>query len=480
MAVNELNVFLNPKSVAVIGATERPGSWGSYIMQGLLSTRYPGKIFPINRRADHIYGIPTFRDVAEVDEPIDLAVLTIPEHSVEKIIEACGQKKVKGLTIITAGFGEISESGKDREKALARLARSLGVRLLGPNVSGTFNLHAEFNASPSPAEHLVSTPLAAVSQGGYAFDDLLASGYSRGMGVGKFIHTGNECDLTATDFLEHFGQDSDVQAIVMYLETIRDGSRFSQIARDVSVAKPIVVYKGGKTSGAARAAQSHTGALAGKREIYQGLFHQAGVIMSPSMELLLPLGHALIERPPLRGRRIGIMTMGGSWGVALSDSLEEAGLIVPELGSNLQRSLRSLGMPLRASTKNPVDLGASGLFFEVDTFIALGHEVLCSGEVDALILHGMGRAGMLGNDAPPKLELFLDNNKRIIQGFVDLERETGLPVLIGSIFTPWESQIVYDLNEQGIRIYDRLDETAQLLSLMYEYWKRRELANLYV
>jgi acyl-CoA synthetase (NDP forming) len=169
--------------------------------------------------------------------------------------------------------------------------------------------------------------------------------------------------------------------------------------------------------------------------------------------------------------------MGGSWGVALSDSLEEAGLIVPELGSKLQRSLRSLGMPLRASTKNPVDLGASGLFFEVDTFIALGHEVLCSGEVDALILHGMGRAGMLGNDAPPKLELFLDNNKRIIQGFVDLEKETGLPVLIGSIFTPWESQIVYDLNEQGIRIYDRLDETAQLLSLMYEYWKRRELAN---
>jgi acyl-CoA synthetase (NDP forming) len=170
--------------------------------------------------------------------------------------------------------------------------------------------------------------------------------------------------------------------------------------------------------------------------------------------------------------------MGGSWGVALSDSLEEAGLIVPELSSNLQRSLKSLGMPLRASTKNPVDLGASGLFFEVDTFIALGREILCSGEVDALILHGMGRAGMLGNDAPPKLELFLDTNKRIIQGFVDLETETGLPVLIGSIFTPWESQIVHDLNAQGIRIYDRLSETAKLLSLMYEYWKRRELTNL--
>jgi acyl-CoA synthetase (NDP forming) len=380
MAVkNGLDVFLNPKSVAVIGATERPGSWGSYIMQGLLSRRYPGKIFPINRNADRIFGIPAFRDVAEVDEPIDLAVLTIPEHSVEKTIEACGRKKIKGLTMVTAGFGETSEIGKDREKTLARLARSFGVRLLGPNVSGTFNLHAEFIASSSPAEHLVNTPLAAVCQGGFAFNELLAFGFPRGMGVGKFIHTGNECDLTVTDFLEHFGQDPDVQSIVMYLEAIRDGKRFSQVAHTVSATKPIVVYKGGRTPGAARAAHSHTGALAGTSEIYQGLFHQAGVIMSPSMELLLPLGHALIERPPMRGRRIGIMTMGGSWGVALSDSLEEAELIVPELSSNLQRSLRSLGMPLRASTRNPVDLGASGLFFEVDTFIALGREILCSG-----------------------------------------------------------------------------------------------------
>jgi acetyltransferase len=297
------------------------------------------------------------------------------------------------------------------------------------------------------------------------------------MSVGKFIHTGNECDLTATDFLEHFGNDLDVQAILMYLETIRDGRRFSQVAPAVSKKKPVVVYKAGRTPGAARAAQSHTGALAGKKDMYQGLLRQAGIIISPSMELLLSLGHALIERPLMRGRRVAIVTMGGSWGVALSDSLEEEGLVVPELGSKVQQSLRSLGMPPRASTRNPVDIGASGLFFETDTLIALGREILSSGEVDALILHGMGRAGMLGKDAPTKLKLFLDINKRVIQGFVDLERETGLPVLIGSIFTPWESQIVYDLNERGIRIYNRLDEIAQLLSLMHEYWKGKQLGS---
>jgi len=170
MAVkSELDVFLNPKAVAVIGATERPGSWGSFIMQGLLSRPYAGKIYAINQHGGQIYGVPTFRDVAEVNEPIDLAILTIPEHSVEKAIEACGQKQIKGLTIITAGFGETSQSGRDREKALVRLAHSFGMRLLGPNVSGTFNLHAGFNASSSPAEHLLANPLAAVCQGGYAF-----------------------------------------------------------------------------------------------------------------------------------------------------------------------------------------------------------------------------------------------------------------------------------------------------------------------
>jgi acetyltransferase len=294
------------------------------------------------------------------------------------------------------------------------------------------------------------------------------------MGVGKYIHTGNECDLTATDFLEHLGRDPDVQAIVMYLEVVRDGRRFMQIARQVSRTKPIVVYKAGRTPGAARAARSHTGALAGTKEVYEGAFAQAGVIMAATIEILLPLGHILLERPPMNGKKVGIVSMGGSWGVALTDALEEEGLLVPELSSKLQKSLRSLGMPLRASTKNPVDIGASGLYLEVDTLIAIGREIISSGEVDALILHGMGRPGMIGKDAPARLKLFLDINKKVVKGFNALEKDTGIPVLIGSNFTPWESQVVYDLNEQGVRIYNRLDEIAQLLSSMHNYWGKRQ------
>lgn len=467
----ELDVFLKPESVAVIGATERPGSWGSFIMQGLLSREFSGRIYPVNSNASQVFGIPAFRHVEDIKGPISLAILAIPEESVERAVTACGRSQVKGATIITAGYGEAWEEGKAREKALARIARSYGMRLLGPNVSGTFNLHAKFNASASPAEHLLCNSLGAICQGGYAFYDLLASGFSRGMGVGKFIHTGNECDLTATDFLEYFGSDPDVEVILMYLETIRDARRFVEIARGVSESKPIVVYKGGRTQGAARAAESHTGALSGIREIYQGVLYQTGIIASPSIELLLSLGHALLERPPMRGKRVAIVTMGGSWGVALTDALEELGLVVPELSSKLQKSLRRLGMPLRASTRNPVDIGASGLFFEEDILLAFGREILSSGEVDALVLHGMGRPGMLEEDAPSRLRLFLDINKGVIRGFNSMEDEMGMPVLIGSIYTPWESQVIHDLNEEGIRVYNRLDEIAQILYLMYKYWE---------
>jgi len=474
VANKQLDVFLKPGSVAVIGATERPGSWGSFIMEGLLSRPYPGKIYPVNRQADRVYDLPAFRSVEDIHGPVDLAIFTIPEVSVTQAVESCGRKGVKGITIITAGYGEAVDGGKDMEKALVRLARSYGIRLLGPNVSGTFDLNAEFNGAASPEMHLVKTGLGAVCQGGYAMYDLLAHHFSRGMGVGKFVHTGNEADLTTTDFLAHFGADPEVKAIFMYVEAIKEGRRFLEAAREITRIKPVIMYKAGQSPASVRAAESHTGSLAGAIDIYRGALEQANVLMSPTMELLIPAGHAFMERPAMPGDRVVILTMGGSWGVSLTDALEREGLRVPELSRPLQQALRDLGMPIRASVKNPVDIGASGLFFDIKLVLSLGREILASGEADALILHGMGRPGMLDEGAPERLRIFLDINKEIIRGYAAMEKEYGLPVFIGSIYTPWESQVVYDLNQEGIRIYDRLDEIAQILSMMHRYWARRD------
>ena len=470
---DDLNIFFNPKAVAVIGATERPGAWGSTVMQNLLSLKYGGDIYPVNVHAERIFNVPAFKEVREIPGPVDLAILTIPAKSIESAVRACGRKRVKGMIIVTSGFSETSEQGLEREKALVKLAHAHGIRVVGPNVSGIFNLHNHFFARGGRTSDLLATSLAAITQGGIAFTDTLTSGGNRGMGVGKFVHTGNECDLTMTDFLDHFGQDPDVKAILLYIEGIRHSRRFIDVARKVTRKKPVVAYKGGRTPGSARAAQSHTAALAGKKELWEALIRQVGIVPSPTMELLLPLGHALVERPPMRGKRIGIITVGGSWGVILSDFLEEAGLSVPEFSHSLQKRLHELGMPERASTRNPIDIGAAGIFASGDMVLTLGKEVLASGETDALILHGFGRPEMLKEDSPPVQRTFLDLEKRFIRGFNAFEKEWQRPVLIGSHFSPWESQTIFDVNKESIRIYHDIDKIARLLSLMYQYWNSR-------
>ena len=470
----DLDFFLKPKSVAVIGATERPGSWGSSIVISLQSSDYPGKIYPVNRRSDKIFGLPAYKDVREINEPVELAIFTIPDHSVEEAIIACGEKKVKGIIIVTAGYGEAVEDGEKIERKMAKLAHSYDMRLIGPNVSGAFNLHADFLAANTTGGKLLSTSLACISQGGYALYDLFASAFHQDMGVGKFIHTGNECDLTVTDFLEYFGKDPEVNAIVMYLETLRDGRRFIEVARQVTQVKPVVVHKAGRTRDGSRAANSHTGALAaGRKKLFKGLLDQSGVVISPTMELLVPLGHALIERPFMRGNRVGLITIGGSWGVSLTDALQEQGLDLPELSANVQKSLRDLGMPVRASTRNPVDFGAAGIMNDSDVLINIARRILSSGEVDALIMHGLGTHVKTENGDSMMQVMMADFEKKILRRFDNLEKETGIPVILGSHHTRWVSESIKQLNSEGIRFCHRLDETAQLLASMHDYYKKK-------
>jgi acyl-CoA synthetase (NDP forming) len=259
----------------------------------------------------------------------------------------------------------------------------------------------------------------------------------------------------------------------MYLETIRDVKRFIATARTVSKIKPLVVHKAGRTLAGSRAASSHTGALAGKKELFDAVLNQSGAIISPTMEILLPLTHALAERPPMKGKRIGVVTMGGSWGVALTDSLEEEGLIVPELSAQLQARLRSLGMPVRASTKNPVDIGASGIVSVFDTMSSIGKEILASGEVDALVLHGLGRPGNMKEDAKIEDKFYFEFEMKAMKEYNSLEKEFNIPVLIANHYRTLESQANLDLIKEGIRVYSRLDEIAQILSRMYTYWAKR-------
>lgn len=464
----EIEVFINPGSVAVIGATDRIGSWGSIIMRGLLGRNFSGRIYPVNQSAVTVSGLKAYPTIHAIPENVDLAVLAVPAESILEIIRACVEKGVQGITIIAAGFGEATEGGREQELEMVRLARQNGMRLLGPNVSGTFNLHERFNSSAAPPDFLVPTPITAICQGSYAIYDLLVGCYWRKMGVGQFVHTGNECDLEVTDFLDYFGDDPRTEVIVMYLETLRDVDRFREVAARVALKKPLIVQKVGKTPGGSRAARSHTGAMAGDYAFYHALFHQLNIVQSPAMERLIPLGHAFLELPPMRGKRVAIITMGGSWGVALTDQLEEKGLQVPELSAALQARLREMGMPIRASTRNPIDIGAAvSVAFSMDKVVGMTREVLASNEVDALILHGFGRLALIKDTTPGGAEAILQMEKNVMRECARLKEKTEKPILIGSAILPSQSQAVNDLTKEGIPIFHHLDEIADVLSLKY-------------
>ncbi len=463
----QIETFVNHGCVAVIGASDRMGSWGSIIMQGLQRWKFPGRLYPVNHSASTVWGIKAYPNIRAVPEKVDLAILAVPAESILEIIRGCAEKGVQGITIISAGFGEAVQGGREQELELARLAHQNGMRLLGPNVSGTFNLHEGFNASASPPDFLVPSPITAICQGSYAIYDLLVGSYWRNMGIGQFIHTGNECDLEVTDFLEYYGDDPRTEVIVMYLETLRDVNRFREVAAKVALKKPLIVQKVGKTPGGSRAARSHTGAMAGDYTFYQALFQQLNIIPSPAMERLIPLGHAFLKLPPLQGNRVAIITMGGSWGVALTDQLEERGLHVPELSPSLQEKLRGMGMPIRASTRNPVDIGAAvSSTFPFDTVPGMVQEVVGSNEVDALILHGFGRLA-LAREPSPGTEATLHMEKNVMRECASLQERTEKPILIGSAILPSQSQAVHGLTQEGIIIFHQLDEIADVLSLKY-------------
>jgi acyl-CoA synthetase (NDP forming) len=259
------------------------------------------------------------------------------------------------------------------------------------------------------------------------------------------------------------------------LETLRDVDRFREVASHVTARKPVIVQKLGKTAGGARAARSHTGALSGDHALYQALFKQVNLVPSPTLERLFPVAHAFTALPPMTGNRVAMITMGGSWGVALTDKLEERGLVVPELSSALQKRLRHMGMPIRASTRNPIDIGAAvSVALTVDTVSGMGREVLASGEVDALILHGFGRLGFMKEPESP-MAMMVEIEKSVMRECARLSEGTHKPVLVASAIHPGQSPAVHDLIEEGMLIFHQLDEIADVLSLMYDHHRRSRL-----
>lgn len=355
---SSLQALLAPRSIAVIGASRTPGTIGHEIVRNLIRAGFTGAVYPVNPRAQAICTIPAFPDIEAIPEPIDQAIIVVPKELVFGVAEAAIRKGVQGLVVISAGFREVGAEGAEREQALTALVRAHGVRMIGPNCMGVMNSNPAVSMNGTFAPNLPPYGHTGfVSQSGALGLSVLDYAREYGIGISQFVSVGNKPDVSGNDLLLAWEADPDVQVILMYVESFGNPARFLEIAGRLTRTKPVIVVKSGRSRAGARAASSHTGALAASDAAVDALLAQAGVLRAGSIEELFDLAIAFSARPP-RSRRTAVLTNAGGPGILAADACEAVGLELPELAPSTVATLSPL-FPPEASIRNPLDMIAS-------------------------------------------------------------------------------------------------------------------------
>ncbi len=382
--MEELEPLFNPRSVAVIGATNNWNKWGYSTFASVLDG-FHGPVYPVNNRESEVMGHKAYARVTDIPAPVDLAVFVIPAASVASVMEDCVTKGVRAGVIITAGFAETGEEGKKLQDEVLHIARKGGIRFIGPNCMGFWSASSELRAFMFPLP-VRDGPLAFVSQGGNVGGAVVTSGYMRGVGFHRYVSCGCAADIQIEDYIEYFGDDPEVKVILAYIEGLVDGVRFLEKVKKVTPKKPVIVLKPGKTEAAAKAITSHSGALAGSDEAYEAAFRSIGITRVESPEELLDVAIGFITQPLPKGRNVAILTPGGSYGVLCAEACAAEGLNVVKLPEKVIAALDKV-FPPRWSRGNPVDPAGDRNFI---TFLTAPVKLLRVDEVDSLIFMGFG------------------------------------------------------------------------------------------
>ena len=358
LPISSLERMFEPRTVAVVGAGRRRGSIGAEIFRNL-TARFTGRVIPVNPHTATVEGVPAYPSVRDIPADLDLVVIAVPAERVPGIVDDCIEKQVGGIVLISAGFGETGAEGRAREEALRDRVRAAGIRMIGPNCMGIVNTDPAFglNASFSPV-FPPAGQIAFSSQSGALGLAILEQAQQLNLGLSAFASVGNKADVSANDLLEYWETDPRTRVILLYLESFGNPRRFREIARRVSRDKPIVAVKAGRSASGARAASSHTGALAASDTIVDALFHQSGVIRTETLEEMFDVAALLAHQPLPGGRRVGILTNAGGPGILAADACEGFGLTVPGLSEMTVAALRRF-LPVCASVANPVDMLAT-------------------------------------------------------------------------------------------------------------------------
>ena len=462
--VQELEPLFNPRSVAVIGATNNRNKWGFSTFSSTLSG-FKGKVYPVNNRDSEILGHKAFKSVTDIPGPVDLAVFVIPAPSIPSVMEDCVVKGVKAGVIITAGFAETGDEGRKLQDEVVRIARKGGIRFVGPNCMGFWSASSNLRAFMFPMP-VSDGPLAFVSQGGNVGGAVVMSGYERGTGFRRYVSCGCAAEMQIEDYIEYFGEDPEVRVILAYIEGLNDGKRFVEKVKRVTTKKPVIALKPGRTTAAAIAIRSHSGALAGSDAIYEAAFRSAGVVRVEGPEELLDVAIGFLTQPLPRGRNVAIVTPGGSYGVLCADACASQGLNVIKLPEETIAALDKI-FPPRWSRGNPVDPAGDRNFI---AYVTAPEKLLKLDEVDSLIYMGFagfsGFASMLSSLDAGYSQAFASLFPSL-RGFEELDPEFA--TVLDSGDTAEISKVVQSVVSMfgsmiGVEDRDELDDFAQLIT----------------
>jgi acetate---CoA ligase (ADP-forming) len=452
MDIRTLDAILRPRSIAVVGASRTPGTIGYQVVANLVRHGYTGVVYPVNPKANSIHSIPAYASVADIPGSVDMAVVVVPKEYVLDVADQCGAKGVKGLVVISAGFREVGGAGVERERELLERVRRHGMRLVGPNCMGVMSTSPELSMNATFAPSMPPAgPVSLMSQSGAMGVTILDYASEYGIGINDFVSVGNKPDVSGNDLVQYWADDERTSVILMYLENFGNPRRFTPLARKITKKKPIIVVKAGRTGAGARAATSHTGALAGLDVATEALLAQCGVIRVDTVEELFDMAMAFGTLAVPGGNRVAIVTNAGGPGIIIADACEGRGLEVVQLSDETQASLREV-LAAEASVRNPVDMIASAT---PESYRLALDRVLADENVDAAIAAFVPPLGIRQEEVAQAIVAAKQNHQKPV-----------LAVLMGREGLPAGRA---QLNEAGVPAYIFPESAARALAAMYRY-----------
>ena len=453
----DIECIMNPRSVAVIGASEKPGKVGNAIMQNYVDVGFQGAIYPVNvSGVASVLGYKAYRSILEVHKEVDLAVISVPAVAVPAVMEECGKAKVRGIIIVSGGFAEVGNTAlQDR---VVSVSKKYGIPVIGPNCLGVMDPRARNDTLFLPTFKIDRPKIGGVSfvsQSGSVGSSTLDLISGEGFGLARFISYGNAAVVDEVDLLNYLAHDKYTKVIVFYIEGVRRGREFVELARTATRLKPVVILKGGVTPLGIGAAHSHTASLAGSAQAYSAVFRQFGFIEAETLEDLLYFAKIFDTQPLTTGNRVAVVTNGGGHGVLATDALYQNGLVLPELSDRTKKELRRV-MPPIVNVRMPLDIGGDA-----------GEERF-SAALDIL-----GRDP--GVDSIMSITLFQTPgaDEKVASSIVNIGMRKAKPLVVvstGSTYTKSHTSII---EGSGVPVYDSPDAAARSVAALIRYSRYR-------